>query len=405
LIVLTCFAAACGRKGPPLPPLVRLPSPPTDFTASRQGDDVTLKFTVPAANTDNSRPANIARVDVFAMTAAGAIAEADVVQRGTKVGTVAVKSPRDAEATIDADDSDELPADVEPPEGPGLDQGTTATLDERLTAAARRATLPPSRGPRFGGASAAIEGPLLGPLPAVAAVRTYVGVGVTPKGKRGPLSRKATVPLVPPPAPPLRVRVTYTETEISVAWDESGAQTVDAGLLPSHPIGVSTAAAGFNVYDAPPDGAPMLLTAMPVKDVPYVDGRIAWGATRCYVVRAVSLVGALEVESDATMPVCAKLVDTFPPAPPGGLNAVATTGEVDLIWDPNAEPDLEGYIVLRGPALGPEGTLVPITPAPIHETNFHDQVSSGVRFVYAVEAVDKAGNVSMPSMRVEETAR
>jgi hypothetical protein len=374
-----------------------------DLTATRQGDDVIVKFTVPGANTDNSRPANLARIDVFAVTAPAAISEADVVQRGVKVGSVAVKAPRDPEATTDPDESEEAQADVEPPEGTGLDQGATAMLDERLTTTARQPLLTsatrrgPSRQP-------ALDGPLMGPLPAIAAVRTYVGVGVTPKGKRGPISRKATVPLVPPPAPPRLVRVTYTETEISIAWDQS-AQAVDAGLLPSHPLGVSTATAGFNVYDASAEGAPTLLTPMPVKDMSYVDGRITWGATRCYVVRTVSLVDTLKVESEPTMAACTKLVDTFPPAPPKGLNAVATTGEVDLIWDPNAEPDLEGYIVLRGPALGPEGTLMPITPAPIHETNFHDQVPAGVRYVYAVQAVDKAGNVSTASMRVEETAR
>jgi len=376
-----------------------------DFTASRQGDDVTVTFTVPATNTDNSKPANIARVDVFAVTAPGAMAEADVVRRGMKIGSVAVKSPRDPEATTDADDTEEAQADVEPPEGPGLDQGTATMLDERLTPGARQPVLASASSRRGRTPPPPVDGPLMGPLPAVAAVRTYVGVGVTPKGKRGPLSKKATVALVPPPMPPQRVRVTYTETEVSVSWDGPSAQAADAGLLPSHPIGVSAAAAGFNVYDAPPDGRPMLLTPMPVKDMSYLDARITWGATRCYTVRTVSLVDTLKVESEAATPACTKLVDTFPPAPPKGLNAVATAGEVDLIWDPNAEPDLDGYIVLRGPALGPEGTLVPITPSPIHETNFHDQAAPGVRYVYAVEAVDKAGNVSMPSMRVEETAR
>jgi hypothetical protein len=32
-------------------------------------------------------------------------------------------------------------------------------------------------------------------------------------------------------------------------------------------------------------------------------------------------------------------------------------------------------------------------------------VPAGVRYIYAVEAVDKAGNVSAPSNRIEETAR
>ena len=41
----------------------------------------------------------------------------------------------------------------------------------------------------------------------------------------------------------------------------------------------------------------------------------------------------------------------------------------------------------------------------IREARFSDQVKGGVAYVYAVEAVDKAGNVSPMSNRVEETAR
>jgi len=32
------FAAACGKSGPPLPPLVKLPVAPADLVAARQGN-------------------------------------------------------------------------------------------------------------------------------------------------------------------------------------------------------------------------------------------------------------------------------------------------------------------------------------------------------------------------------
>src|SRR5262249_1412241 len=50
-------AAGGGGRGPPLPPLVKLPIAPADITAERRGDHVDLQFTVPSANTDNTRPA------------------------------------------------------------------------------------------------------------------------------------------------------------------------------------------------------------------------------------------------------------------------------------------------------------------------------------------------------------
>ena len=47
----------------------------------------------------------------------------------------------------------------------------------------------------------------------------------------------------------------------------------------------------------------------------------------------------------------------------------------------------------------------PITPQPIQETTFRDAVPTGTRVTYAIEAVDKAGNVSAMSETTEETAR
>jgi hypothetical protein len=145
------------------------------------------------------------------------------------------------------------------------------------------------------------------------------------------------------------------------------------------------------------------LTDVPLVDARLVDKRIAWGTERCYALRAVKTIGGLTVESDTSPPACEKLADTFEPAPPTGLIAVASEGAINLIWDPSDEKDLAGYLVLR--AVAPADTPTRVTPMPIQETTFKDTVRAGLRVVYVVEAVDKAGNVSMPSNRVEEAAR
>jgi len=101
------------------------------------------------------------------------------------------------------------------------------------------------------------------------------------------------------------------------------------------------------------------------------------------------------------------LVDSFAPAAPKGLAAISSAGAINLIWEPNTESDLAGYIILRGtPHEGATDTpeLEPIG-APVTETRFSDAVVAGTTHVYAVQAIDRAGNVSATSAPVTETAR
>ena len=92
---------------------------------------------------------------------------------------------------------------------------------------------------------------------------------------------------------------------------------------------------------------------------------------------------------------------------PTRLAAVADERGISLIWEPSAEPDVAGYVVLRGEAS--DATLQPLTPAPVPDPRYRDTtVVSGRRYVYAVRAVDghvPVPNVSDESTRVEETAR
>jgi hypothetical protein len=88
MVLLAC--TACGRKGPPLPPLVRIPAAPADITAERRGDLVEIRFLVPAGNVDGTRPANIQRVEVFAISAAQEVSDEHIVRDGTRIASVEV---------------------------------------------------------------------------------------------------------------------------------------------------------------------------------------------------------------------------------------------------------------------------------------------------------------------------
>jgi hypothetical protein len=127
------------------------------------------------------------------------------------------------------------------------------------------------------------------------------------------------------------------------------------------------------------------------------------GRARCYTVRA----QRGTVMSDASLPLCVAPVDVFPPTAPSGLAAVPSAGAVSLIWEPNTEVDLGGYLVLRREA--GDATLRQLTAAPIAEAHYRDtDVTSGTRYIYSIVAVDMRvpmPNVSLPSAPVEETAR
>ena len=387
--------SACGQKGPPLPPLVLTPAPPV-VTADRRGSTIEIGFTVPSANADGSRPANIVRIDIFAINgAASTMTDLEMIKRGTRVASVPVKSPRNPNDTVEAGESADV---LEPPEGKGLDQGAASNVAEEITASMLKPDDAAGRSPQGGAPPDAV--PLLGPSEA-ASIRTYMGVGIDKRGRLGRFSKRVTVPLALAPRRPAQPSITYTETKVIVRWSPpSGDEPTKAGLLPSKPFGSPGAARAYNVYDSTTG---IRLTSAPVNAREYEDSRIEWGATRCYAVRAVEAVGASVLESDASEPRCEKLADTFPPAAPRGLKAVSTDGAINLIWEANGESDLAGYYVLR--ARLPDTSLARVTGGPIQEATFLDNVQPGVRFTYAVVAVDKAGNASAPSNRVEEMAR
>jgi hypothetical protein len=421
-VVLACLlTVACGKSGPPLPPLVKLPAAPANMVAERRGTAVDVEFTVPVANTDGTRPANVERVDVYAITGPETITDDQILKHGLKVASVTVKAPRDPDQAAEPDDPDAIP---EQPAGEGLDQGMVAHVGEQLTTdslvpfdpstdkSARKANGSQKQ------EAADVPRPLTGPL-TVPPSRTYVGVGISTRGKKGPLSKRVTVPLVPPPPVPGQPTITYDEKAITVAWqpvanNAATAAPVDDEVLASTPIGQYAPAIAYHVYDVAlaaaeaatadtqPLGTLVRLTQTPVSDATFDDSRITWGEKRCYAIRTIETIGGLAIESDASPAECTTLTDTFPPAAPVNLQAVASEGAISLIWDASPEKDLAGYLVLR--AAG-GGTLEPITPEPIQDPRFHDEVKGGVAFAYAVKAVDKAGNISAESNRVEETAR
>ena len=356
---------------------------------------------MPGANVDGTRPANISRVDVYALTGSPAFTEEDLLKHGTRVASLDVKAPRDPDDTVEPGEPQE---DVPPPDGAGLDQGAKTTVQDRLDAAAlvpadlradksRRSEAPEADRPLLGPSTTRRGSHLHGRRHQHARAQ---GPIFQSRGRRR--SRPAT-------AAPDSYGDVYQRRRLQ--WrgrrqtsTDAAAQNPENAVLPSRKLGPLQPALGYNVYDST---AGTLLTPAPVTEPRYTDSRITWGEERCYVVRAVEKLAPCRWRARRSRLDAPKLVDTFPPAAPKDLKAVSTDGVISLIWEASPESDLAGYIILRAQA--PAERLDPVVSAPILETSFNDTVQPGVRFIYAVLAVDKAGNASAPSNRVEETAR
>jgi len=389
--------AACGKKGPPLAPLRPVPAGVTTLAARRLGDTVRLTFTIPATNADQSAPADLQRVEVYGLTIDPAGDQPDLnafIGHGTLVARIDVRPPAPPPAEGAAPPAGE-PA---PPPDPRPVQGAEVVVEEMLTADALVPVL----------VGTVRERPLVGPrtLAALTPVpdpqRTYLAIAVSHRNRWSRPSPRVTVPLGPMPPPPEGLAVAYTESAFVVSWDPGPPdpwQPIWPLFKFSRGVDVYEVTGGGLVSPAPLDAAPVTAAAF---EVPLE----TFGEPRCFVARTTESVGTQVWSGAVSEAACVTPVDTFAPAAPTGLAAVSSGGVISLIWDPNTERDLAGYLVLRGEA--PDDTLRAVTAAPIRETTYRDaDVRPGVRYVYAVVAVDTATppNTSEPSARVGETAR
>jgi hypothetical protein len=425
----------CGKKGPPLAPIVRIPDGVVSIRAERVGSDVYVTLTVPAQNIDKSKPAAVTHVDVYGVTATDRPASGQFLAQASRVAQFPVIPLLD-------DGSVKAAADGSAPVGASQNEAITihdALTPEQLVpkppvapARTTRGTPPKRPAPRTELAPEETETVPSGPP---APQRFYMAIAFSDRGRPGPPGAVAGIPLTWLPPPPT-VSATAEGDQVTVTWEPSGGAlgfVLDEALpIEAPPFDDITAPVDkvalasdvppgptrYNVYRADPSGSdtatsaplnvlrPAPLNPEPLDTLTFTEPA-EFGQRQCYVVRAVRGARGAPVEGDASEPQCVMPDDTVPPAPPANLRATPSAGAITLIWDPNTELDLAGYLVLRGEA--GSATLQPLTTAPLVQPRYTDQtVVAGTRYVYAVVAIDDhkpEPNRSAESERVEETAR
>jgi hypothetical protein len=400
LCLLAFVCPGCGKKGPPLPPLNMTPEAPRAVTARRLGDTVYLQMTVPARSAAGPGPYSIDHIDVYAVTLApGSVPppNRDLLKPEHVIAKIAVRPPPDPDAEAPPDtDKRPLPGDVVT----FVEKITPAQLEPQNIVRAPK----PEKAPKGPASPAAAPGAAAVPPAPVGPqvlTRLYALQGVSSKRKAGVVSARVEVPLLSAPGVVRAGKSSADETTVTVTWEPPPSLSDEApGVL-------------YNVYDVPatasgstgaPAVAPAPLNPKPLDVTTFSRPGAETGKEQCFIVRSVATVGTAMIEGDPSDPICVTPRDTFAPAAPKGLAAVSGSGAVNLIWDPNTEGDLAGYVVLRGEA--PGDTLQPLTAQPIRETRYNDRaVRPGVAYVYAIVAVDRAGNRSAASNKVQETVR
>ena len=376
---LIVVAPACGKRGPPLPPLHPAPERVADLSIVRRETDVSLRFATPLRNIDGSEPLVFDRIEIFALT---------VDAGGTRPSAEQVLSPKNRIATI------ARPVPVARPADAATEPQVPVLLSFVEKVAIVKAVAPPApvaAVPDAPAATGAVGPAVVPPASATLAVATrfYLVVPYANRTRAGGLSDVLAVPLGPVPVAPHDATITYDDQALTLKWV--------AGV----------AGQSFHVYDA---NAAAIETAKPLTGTALTTAEfkrpVVFGAPVCFAVRGVRVAGPVTMESPISTAVCATPVDTFAPPAPTGLTAFAGTGAVTLTWDAVTAADLAGYLVLRGEGSGDR--LQPLTSSLVSGTSFVDTTTrAGVRYVYAVVAVDNAtrANRSKESNRVAETGR
>ena len=237
--LLGAAVAGCGAKGPPLPPLIIEPDRIAPLEVSRLDDVVYVEFEVPLSNTTGDVPADIVRVEVYALTTQPAEGEEeefseDWLEAATLIDSIPVLPPLPPgmEAAAEAAGAGNEPTGEDGPAGEGgrgpARQGDEITVVERLGA---EAFVPVTVGeedeaeededtdeePEEEARPMAL--PMWPPPFPPPVIRTYVAFGVSSRDREGRPSSMESIPLVDPPGPPAAPVVEYAEASVRVTWE------------------------------------------------------------------------------------------------------------------------------------------------------------------------------------------
>ena len=349
VLVSVALFSGCGKRRPPLPPTERVQQRTELLSGLQRGNQVILSWPAPLRNAPDDSVQSIRRIDIYRLAekpgAPLPLTEEDFAARSTLIGSVTYDQIKNAGETLTYVDTLEL-----------------AGEPARLRYAIRYVNASNQR--------AAFSNFLL----------------IEPAGR---IAKPPTV---------IATGNEIREGSIVISW-QPPASNIDG----STPVNLL----GYNVYrNAESQGENQLVNTSLVSGEQFIDKNLTYGENYRYTVRSVSLgSGGAQVESLDSNPISLSPRDVFPPSAPASITIAAAPGRLSIFFPANPEADVVGYNIYRStePEL-PKERWTKITTATLIRTTFQDEnVESGRRYYYYLTAVDRAGNVSVPSEVVSET--
>jgi len=347
----------CASIGPPEPPSLELPKPPSDLHAKRKGDKVSLTWTIPARTMDRQSVRYLGETRICRSL------DPALVKCGDPVAEVA---PPPNFATMKDGAGNKLAGSY----AGGLWAGLH--LD------------PKQRSPFL--------------------TVTYAVEVLNVDSRSAGLSNQVHVSLAETLPPPTDFAVHLTGKGVVLTW---------TGQLLSltYP---QTVRFSYRVFRRLEGSQQQTLVgelgAGMARDLTLVDQSLEWQKTYFYHAETLTVIAQpgkpeFSIEGDDTPEVKIFADDVFPPAVPSGLQAVFSgPGQqafIDLVWSPVTDADLAGYNVYRHE----EGAApVKVNAALVGTPSFRDtNVAPGKTYFYSVSTVDQRGNESKPSEEASES--
>lgn len=320
---------ACGKRGNPVAPQVRVPRVVSDLSATARHDGIELAWSLPRRRVDGTSLFDPGVAKLYRSEDSG------------------VGEPRAAMRV-----KDRIPGYTEIASFPLSDPAAAERRDSRLVYMDRREL---AFGRRY----------------------TYVVTTSDTRGHVSSPSPRTSVTFIAAPEAPGDVRAEAGDAQVRLAW-QPPARLVDG-----------TAITGELVYEISraPDAttAPTAVGRTPPGETLFVDRGMANDQTYHYSVRAIRTEGTATGTSTPSAAVTATPAKSTPPAPATDLAAIPSRGEVRLSWKPSPATDVAAYVVYRAAAAG-EFTRVGSVRPPA--TTFVDRDVPPGRYRYAVTAQD-----------------